>query len=292
MNFKGMKTIAILIVGFSTFSLNTQAQLSTQVSSAEKADLAATKMPIESFQGLGRSDDDFSRYNDYYQIQDQDIAYEVNLFNQERKKGKIPQPSDAYNRQKHFGGWIRYKNDQTCLDTRGLVLQRDSVKPVETNSSCRVVAGEWSDEYTGGEFFSASDMQIDHVVPLKHAYLTGAFEWDSSKRCLYANYMGSRFHLLSVNGSENMRKGDRSPAQYVPPNQKFTCDYLKIWLEVKYFWNLRITPGEKASIEQIVQDQHCDVKQFKISSAEVNEQRQYMKQNKNLCAGKALAAFY
>lgn len=315
MNFNGMNTIVILIAGFCVFSLDAQSQFAqkqnaqsqseqsqnaqsqnAQSQSAQgqgtQSQLEAMQLPIQPANGLGRADEDFSKYNDYYQIQNQDIDADVDLFNQVHKRGKIPLPSDAYNRQRHFGGWIRYRNDNTCLDTRGLVLQRDSTKPIQTNSSCRVVAGEWNDEYTGNEFSSAGDMQIDHVVPLKHAYRTGAFEWDSNKRCLYANYMGSRFHLLSVNGSENMRKGDRGPTQYIPPNQKFTCGYLKIWLQVKYFWNLRITPTEKTSIESIVQSQHCDVKQFKISSDEVREQRQYMKQNKNLCAGKALTAFY
>ena len=202
-------------------------------------------------------------YNEFYQIQNQDHVSDINLLKFDRIEKQFPLPTVKYNRKRHFGGWIHFANDMSCLDTRGLVLQRDSVKPV-TVSNCRVIAGDWFDPYTDQKYILASMIQIDHVVPLKHAYMTGAFEWDNKKRCQYANYLGNSFHLLSVNGIENMRKGDNSPLEYLPPNQKFTCQYIKDWLEIKYIWSLRLTPKEQARILEIVSREKCLPKDFLI----------------------------
>ena len=39
--------------------------------------------------------------------------------------------------------------------------------------NCRVVAGEWLGPYTGKRFHTVRDLDIDHIVPLKHAYESG-----------------------------------------------------------------------------------------------------------------------
>lgn len=229
-------------------------------------------------------------YNDFYQIQNQDELSEIDLLHFDHIQKPLPLPTEKYNRQKQFGGWIHFANDTSCLDTRGLVLQRDSISETVV-ANCRVASGDWLDPYTDKKYISASDIQIDHVVPLKHAYMTGAFEWDNKKRCQYANYLGNHFHLLSVNGSENMRKGDSSPRAYLPPNQKFTCQYIKDWLEIKYIWSLRLTPTESQSILQITEQEHCQKKDFSIQQSEIIEQKKYMKDHENICVGASLVAF-
>jgi hypothetical protein len=230
-------------------------------------------------------------YDDYFIITAQTkAAVDVDLLKFKHVLQTFPLPAVHYDRKKHFGGWIHRTDDQSCLDTRGLVLVRDSQKPVQT-SSCRVLTGEWYDPYTDNSYSTSSNIQIDHVVPLKHAYMTGAFEWDNKKRCQYANYMGNNFHLLSVYGSENMRKGDRGPHEYLPPNQKFTCQYLKDWLEIKYLWSLRLTPKETLKINQIITQEHCDSNTFQVPRSDIAEQIKIMKQTENICVGVALAAF-
>ncbi len=230
-------------------------------------------------------------YDKYYQIKGQKRLTGINLLVLEEIQKTFPLPTISYDRKKHFGGWINFADDGTCLDTRGLVLKRDSKTNVVIGSNCRVTNGDWLDPYTDKIFMSSSDIQIDHVVPLKNAYMTGAFEWDNKKRCQYANYLGNQFHLLSVNGTENMRKSDRSPSEYMPPNAKYTCEYLKIWLEIKYLWNLRLTPTEIAKIEKIANDENCDVNDFQVSQIEITEQKKYMKDHEDICVGATLNAF-
>jgi len=239
---------------------------------------------------LAKATEDFI-YNEYNQIQNQDQELKINLLQIEKKQVQFPLPAEKYDRQKQFGGWINFKDDMSCLDTRGLVLKRDSRDTVAV-VNCRVMQGRWFDPYTEKTFESSSQIQIDHVVPLKHAYMTGAYEWTNHKRCQFANYMGNEFHLRSVNGTENLRKGDRSPREYVPPNQKFTCEYVKNWLEIKYLWSLRLTPKEVVRIHEIVDVSQCDPNEFIVDQSQILEQKKYMKESENICVAAPLSAFY
>ena len=242
------------------------------------------------FDDLAKAEEDFN-YDNYFTITAQSAAESVSLMQFSEHNQKFPLPTEPYNRAKHFGGWIQFSGDQSCLDTRGLVLQRDSVKPVEVSPNCKVTSGQWHDDYTNKDYTSATQIQIDHVVPLKNAYMTGAYEWSDKIKCLYANYMGNNFHLKSVLGSENLRKGDRSPREYMPPNTQYTCEYLKIWMKIKYIWNLRFTPKEKDQIQNLAQQNHCTTSQLAVSQAEIDEQHRYIQENENICLKNALIAF-
>ena len=145
--------------------------------------------------------------------------------------------------------------DRDCQNTRVKVLIRDDddhVVRFETDRRCRVVAGTWHDPYTGRTFYDASRVQIDHVVPLKNAHLSGAWTWDRVRRKKYANYLGYRNHLLAVSASENRRKGAKGPDLYLPPNRAFHCEYVHAWLEIKKRWGLGIPGAELRAIKNVL----------------------------------------
>jgi hypothetical protein len=186
----------------------------------------------------------------------------------EQLVGHIP----AYNRRQHFGGWINGDPEKNCLDTRSEVLVRDAVQGSEVTykkGTCMVIAGHWQDPYTATEFKMARAVQIDHVVPLKNAYLSGAWNWSFARRCHYANYLGNRFHLLAVSGHENMVKSDRGPERYMPPDENFHCAYLKDWLKIKAIWELNVTPDEKSAIERMLEERHCPEATAQVSAIEL-----------------------
>ena len=192
--------------------------------------------------------------------------------------------NERYQRAKHFGTWIRDENAPTCYNTRGLVLVRDSMVPVQnTSSGCSVSAGAWKDPYAGGTYYRADEVEIDHFVPLKNAYVSGAYRWNYSKRCLYANFMGNKFHLLPVLKRENRSKLDRGPDEYMPPNRAYRCQYLQQWLKVKLIWGLELTPPEKERIEELVKSENCNVRDFVFAANELQAQRQYVQDNMTLC---------
>lgn len=61
-----------------------------------------------------------------------------------------------------FPHWITISG--TC-NTRETVLKRDGSNVV-TDSSCAATSGSWYSPYDGATWTAASDLDIDHVVPL------------------------------------------------------------------------------------------------------------------------------
>src|SRR5690606_36654672 len=151
--------------------------------------------------------------------------------------------------------------DNICMNTRARVLVRDSQSPVtfRGNRDCVVDSGLWNEPYTGEQVTSSRQIQIDHMVPLKNAYVSGAWRWDYKTRCLYANFMGYRYHLVSSDAKQNMSKGDLGPDGYLPPNIAYRCQYLKNWLAVQLIWGLSLTLTEAQAIHDTVYALGCNL---------------------------------
>lgn len=208
-----------------------------------------------------------------------------NLMKWDRAGRPLPNPKDPYDRDKHFGTWIDDKRDNNCLDTRGKILLRTSRVPVTyTNAQkCVIATGEWLDPYTNRIFRKASDIQIDHFIPLKQAYTTGAWTWNQKARCLYANYLFNEIQLLAVDASQNQIKKDHAPDQYMPPNKQIWCGYLSNWLKVKLIWNLVMTPQEAQGIANIFTAMKCNQRDFQVPEAELQKQRATISANATYC---------
>lgn len=208
----------------------------------------------------------------------------LSLLSFDHHQGSYGNYSEAYMRKTHFGDWIRDPKDGTCFNTRARVLIRDSLSDVTyTGSNCTVQTGQWEDPYTGKTVRVAKEIEVDHFVPLKHAYISGAHRWNYARRCMYANYMGNDFHLLSVFWTENRRKGDKAPDAYLPPEEAFHCDYIATWLKVKLIWGLQVNPNEKEALVRMAQAKGCDRHTFEYSTQELVEQRQIMAANMGIC---------
>ena len=148
----------------------------------------------------------------------------------------------GYNRS-DFVHWI--DSDGDCQDTRTEVLIRDADGPITLDSKgCNVLSGIWIDPYTGETFTNPKDIDIDHLVPLKNAFESGADKWTKDQRKYYANYLGNNYHLLAVKASENRKKGAKGPEQYLPPKEDYQCEYVKLWSKVKNEWKLSVTSYE------------------------------------------------
>jgi len=195
------------------------------------------------------------------------------------------QPTMKYDRKFHFGRWINDPNDQTCYNTRARVLIRDSETSVsfKDKNHCVVDSGRWEDPYAGGTLYVSKELHIDHMVPLKNAYISGAWEWDFQTRCTYANYMGNPFHLITASGRENMSKGDDTPEKYMPPNSSYRCEYLANWLKIKLIWNLRMGRSEAEAINRAMEESNCDGRKFKMSIVELKRQRKLIYENRFSC---------
>lgn len=90
--------------------------------------------------------------------------------------------SPPYDRDE-FNHWIAISG--TC-DTREYVLRRDG-SDVQTASDCSAESGTWYSDYDGATWTDASDVDIDHIVPLREAWVSGARSWTASRREAFAN---------------------------------------------------------------------------------------------------------
>ena len=224
-----------------------------------KADLQGLQTPLEMFQVAA------------FQIAD--LAASLLAWNHENQAW--PAPTEHYDRLKQFGTWLGGRDFPACQNTRAKVLLRDTEADVTLSANrCTVKTGKWHDPYTGNDYAQADAIQIDHVVPLANAYISGADNWNQKTRCAYANFMANNFHLLSVDGHQNQSKGDSSPADWMPPNAEFHCQYLKDWLSIKLIWGLVMSPPESDAIKAAYAAGHCDPNAFTISADELKVQRQ------------------
>ena len=146
-----------------------------------------------------------------------------------------------------FEHWV--DADRDCQDTREEVLIAESRTPI---GGCTVRTGRWFSWYDGETWTQASDVDIDHLVPLKEAWDSGARTWDDATRERYANDLGDPRSLVAVTDNVNQSKGDRDVAEWLPERQ--VCRYVRDWTAVKLRWGLRVDRAERATLLALARD--------------------------------------
>jgi len=131
-------------------------------------------------------------------------------------------------------------------DTRNDILDRDLLdKTYVAISRCptAVATGVLYDPYTNatvpftrGNQVGAS-VQIDHIVPLALAWDLGARNWTAELRVRFAN---DPANLIAVAGAANQDKGDKEPANWMPSNRAFWCQYAVQFAVVLHGYGLPI----------------------------------------------------
>jgi hypothetical protein len=152
--------------------------------------------------------------------------------------------SRLYNRD-DWGGWI--DEDGDCEDTRAEILIRDSQTRVSFDG-CRVVSGLWNLPYSGGSTTSASQIDIDHIIPLKWAHGHGGDRWSSGRKRAFAN---DPDNLLATYYSANRSKGAKGPDQWMPAINR--CRYAQRWKVLIEKYGLAATTGEVVAIGRACQ---------------------------------------
>ncbi|MEV4118000.1 DUF1524 domain-containing protein [Micromonospora sp. NPDC049645] len=135
-------------------------------------------------------------------------------------------------------------------NTREQVLKRDGTSVV-VDSSCAATSGRWYSPYDGATWTAASDVDIDHVVPLAEAWRSGANSWTTSRRQSFANDL-TRPQLIAVTDNVNQSKGDQDPSTWQPSLSSYRCTYSKMWITVKYNWSLTLQSSEKSALQSML----------------------------------------
>ena len=161
-----------------------------------------------------------------------------------------------YSRSK-FKHWI--DSDHDCQPTRDEVLISESNPDslILSDNGCKVIHGYWNDPYTGRVFTNPRMLDVDHLVPLKEAWLSGASSWTPQKRKEYANNMKYNDHLVAVYRGANRSKGAKDPSKWMPIINK--CWYLDAWTQIKQEWGLTYDTTELESISTLNNIYACNI---------------------------------
>ncbi|MGR3935284.1 HNH endonuclease family protein [Streptomyces sp. BRA346] len=149
----------------------------------------------------------------------------------------------GYSRAK-FPHWIIQQG--TC-DTRETVLARDG-EDIAQDDQCRAVSGHWVSPYDGVTADTAAQLDVDHVVPLKEAWRSGAAQWSTQDRRAFANDL-THSQLVAVSARSNRSKADKDPAHWQPPLGDYRCTYGRAWISVKHVYSLTIDTAEHSALE-------------------------------------------
>ena len=150
-----------------------------------------------------------------------------------------------------FRHWVDADGDG--CDTRREVLITEAVTAPTVGGGCGLSAGVWVSRYDGAtETGSGRGFDIDHLVPLKEAWDSGAHAWDPATRERFANDLGYEHSLVAVSAASNRSKGAQDPTTWTPPEASQSCWYAAAWIHVKARWELSIDPAEAATLRNLV----------------------------------------
>lgn len=161
---------------------------------------------------------------------------------------KAPQKTNTKPIQKYVRAdwphWI--DEDKNCRNTRQEILISRSEKTTKMNKKgCTVVSGLWDDYYYPEKHTLAKKVDIDHLIPLKHAHENGGAHWTTKQKQNFAN---DPENLVITNRSYNRQKGAKGIDQWLPVHHQYACRYIKDWMRLKKKYQLVITKQEQHTI--------------------------------------------
>lgn len=117
---------------------------------------------------------------------------------------------------------------------------------------CKVASGEWVDPYSGRKYFRADELEVDHVVPLKEAHVSGGYAWPINRKRMFAEEIDGG-ELVLVGRDRNKSKGSQDPGKgWVPTDDKLMCAYLDRWVSIKRKWSPAMDPYEATMIRVLL----------------------------------------
>lgn len=115
------------------------------------------------------------------------------------------------------------------------MLIAESQTPVSVGGGCSLSGGQWYSAFDGVVTTDPSSFDVDHFVPLKEAWDSGAHAWDSGTRQRFANDLDYAGSLI---------------AEWLPM-PSYRCEYVRNWVEVKLRWDLSADPGEINALRSV-----------------------------------------
>ena len=157
---------------------------------------------------------------------------------------------DTYDRDE-WDHWV--DDDHDCENARAEVLIAESRRAVTYRANgCTVDTGLWVGPWGGRTFTQASQVDIDHHVPLHNAHISGGHAWNASRKRAYANDLSLASALQATESGVNRAKSAGAPDEWKPPVQASWCRYAQDWIEVKHKYGLLVTQAEKSALSSML----------------------------------------
>lgn len=173
-------------------------------------------------------------------------------------KGKAPKT--GYSRDQFGAAWTDKASGVAFAgngcDTRNDILARDLVN-ITKDGKCTVMSGTLQkDPYTGTTINwkrgpESARIQIEHIVALGNAWVTGAQQLTPAQRMALAN---DPRNLIAVDGPTNGAKGDKDASGWLPPYKPSRCGYVAAQVNVKKIYHLWVTAAEKDAMTNILKN--------------------------------------
>ena len=171
------------------------------------------------------------------------------------RRGRDSLLLDRRGREKFFNpdDWSFEEDfDNDCQSTRQeMLILTSRIPPRFTNPrNCVVRLGEWLDEYTGKVFKVATQIDLDHVIPLLYAHTHGGDRWPADLKLQFAN---DPLNLVLVERREARRKRSRGPDGYLP-REDFQCEYAGLWRGLAAKYELQLDTRDSNALARIEND--------------------------------------
>ncbi|SDK15041.1 GmrSD restriction endonuclease domain-containing protein [Streptomyces indicus] len=152
-----------------------------------------------------------------------------------------------------FPGWADADHDG--CDTRAEVLREEAVAAPRIEEDCLVASGQWYSWYDDRQLTGdpARQVEVHHLVPLKEAWESGAHAWDTATREAYVNDLAAAATLTAVSAAAARDRGDRDPAEWLPPYAPARCAYVADWIATKLRWGLTVDFLEAVKLTEVAQ---------------------------------------
>ena len=147
-----------------------------------------------------------------------------------------------------FKHWI--DADKNGCNTRAEVLIEEAIVKPKIGPKCKLTSGKWLSAFDGKTITNASQLDVDHMVPLAEAWRSGAWKWTSAQRQAFANDLENSEVLIAVSAATNRSKGDKDPSLWMPAKDQ--CVYTQNWISIKVKYSLTADLQEVEKLNSLV----------------------------------------
>lgn len=123
------------------------------------------------------------------------------------------------------------------------------------SESCEIKSGTIYDYYNGKllkydkKLDSGGGIQIDHIVSIGNAWVSGGYNWSDGE---WVAYINDEEVLIPTYSSTNREKSNKDITEWRPANTNFLCAYATRQIDIKRKYDLTVTAEEKTEFKSIL----------------------------------------